>query len=335
MRTPVTSLAARMGRHALVAEVAHALANRCRWTPGSAIAVGCSGGVDSCVLLAACAAIARRRSSRGAVFAVHVHHHLRPDADLDAELVRALAQELGLPLLRRDVHPVRRGKGLADEARRLRHAALLGAARDAGAAHVALAHHADDRLETLLMRLGRGSGLRGLGSIPWSRAAAAGTGVRIVRPMLALTRADIIACAQDAGVPWREDPGNSDPSTARGLLRTEVIPALRSRWPKIAQRASSACDAARAGLVAGRGWAMRFTRRGAPARALLQEAGVDLASIVLDEWLRTRGVRATWMQVTRIASAACGDGRTPRTYPAGHVAVVIRARTLSIDSRGD
>jgi tRNA(Ile)-lysidine synthase len=318
-----------MGRHPLTAEIAQQLTGRCGWEPGSAIAVGCSGGVDSCVLLAACAAILGRRSSRGRAFAVHVHHHLRADADLDAERAAELARELGIPLLRRDVHPVRRGEGLAADARTLRHAALLDAAREAGASHIALAHHADDRLETLLMHLGRGSGLRGLGSIPWSRSAARGSGIRIARPMLALARTDIEACARDVGIAWREDPGNADPASARGLLRTRVIPVLRSRWPRIAERASAAADGARAGMRAGRAWSTGRTRGTPPTRALLRSAGTDMAGLIVDAWLRTQGVRATWMQVMRIARASCSTVDEPRNFRAGRGTVVVRARALS------
>ena len=293
--------------------------------------MGCSGGVDSCVLVAACAAIVRRRSSHGRVVVVHVHHHLRPDADLDAAHVETLARELGVPHVRRDVHPKRRGRGLADDARQLRHAALLDAARETGATHIALAHHADDRLETLLMHLGRGSGLRGLGSIPWNRSAARGSGVRVARPMLGLMREEILACAHDVGIAWREDPGNVDPFTARGMLRTQVIPALRARWPKVAQRASSAADGARAGLLAGQAWSRGRVAGAGPARSMLRSAGPDLACIVIDSWLRGYGVRATWMQLTRIARAATGAEREPRTYPAGGIRVVVRARELSAE----
>ena len=320
-----------MARHPLTAEVAQQLAGRCRWAPGSAIAVGCSGGVDSCVLLAACAAIGRRKSSRGAVFAVHVHHHLRADADRDVEHVAALAGDLGVTMVRRDVHPVRRGRGLADDARRLRHAALLEVACEVGATHIALAHHADDRLETLLMHLGRGAGLRGLAAIPWSRTAGRGNGVRIARPMLALAREDIVACAREVGIRWREDPGNIDPSAARGMLRTQVIPALRARWPRIAERASSACDGARAGLVASRAWSRRETAGVAPSRAMLRAAGADLACLVIDSWLRAHGVRATWMQLARMARAAAEAGDRPRSFPASGARVWVRSRGLSLE----
>ena len=309
------------------------MVSRCGWTPGGAIAVGCSGGVDSCVLLAACAAIVRRRSSRSRLLAVHVHHHLRPEADGDADHVVALAGELDVPFTRHDVHPQRRGKGLADSARELRHAALLASAHDFGATHIALAHHADDRLETMLMHLGRGSGLRGLGSIPWSRSAARGGGVRIARPMLALTRAEIVGCAHDVGIEWREDAGNADPSSARGLLRTQVVPALRSRWPRVAQRASAAADGARAGLVAGRAWSRAQCGRMPPTRAMLRAGGLDLACVIIDMWLRDRGVRPSWMEVTRIARSACGAREEPRAFPAGCARVTIRSRALSIDGR--
>lgn len=283
------------------------------------------------MLLAACAAIGLRRSSRSPVFAVHVHHHLRAEADADAAHVDALARELGVPLVRRDVHPTRRGKGLANDARELRHAALLDAALEIGASRIALAHHADDRLETLLMHLGRGSGLRGIGSIPWNRRAAPGSGVRVVHPMLGLTRAEIVGCAVDIGVTWREDAGNLDPASVRGMLRTQVIPALRARWPKVAQRASAAADGARAGLLAGRAWFRGHACPDAPTRTMLRDAGPDLACLAVDEWLRGCGVSASWMQVTRIARAACGRAGEPRAFPAGASRVTVRARTLTLE----
>jgi tRNA(Ile)-lysidine synthase len=199
--------------------------------------------------------------------------------------------------------------------------------------HIALAHHADDRLETLLMHLGRGSGLRGLGSIPWSRSAARGSEVRIARPMLALARGDIEACARDVGISWREDPGNSDPASARGLLRTQVIPALRARWPRIAERASAAADGARAGMRAGRAWSIGRARGKPPTRAMLRSAGPDVAALMVDAWLRAHGVSATWMQVTRIAAAACRMVDAPRTFPAGRGTVSVRARALSLTDR--
>lgn len=182
------------------------------------------------------------------------------------------------------------------------------------------------------MHLGRGAGLRGLGSIPWSRSAARGSGVRIARPMLGLTRQEIEECARDVGIAWREDPGNTDPSTARGLLRTEVIPALRARWPQIAQRASSAADGARAGLRAGRAWSQALAAGAPPSRAMLRASGPDLACIVVDSWLRRHGVRATWMQLARIARASTGDEHEPRTFPAGGMRVVVRARSLSLET---
>lgn len=320
-----------MRRHAITGEVARKLVGRCGWVPGEPVAVGCSGGVDSCVLLAACAAIGQRRSSRSRIVAVHVHHHLRAEADADAEHVAMLARELGVPYVRRDVHPRRRGRGLADDARELRHAALLDAAREAGATHIALAHHADDRLETLLMHLGRGSGLRGLGSIPWVRSAARGSGVRIARPMLGLTRSEISECARDVGIGWREDPGNADPSTVRGMLRTQVVPLMRARWPRVAQRASAAADGARAGLRAGRAWSRGRIAGAPPSRALLRAAGPDLAGVVVDAWLREQGVSATWMQVARIALAASDADSAPRTYPAGGRKVVVHARALALE----
>jgi tRNA(Ile)-lysidine synthetase-like protein len=326
MRVPRLTAIGRMSRHALTAEVARQLVARCGWAPGAAIVVGCSGGVDSTVLLAACAAICHRRSARGQVHAVHVHHHLRPDADLDAAHVERFAQELGVPLLRRDVHPVRGPDGLAADARARRHAALAECAAAVGATHIALAHHADDRLETLIAHLGRGSGLRGLSSIPWTRSAGRGTGVRVARPMLALTRASIEQCAHDVGIPWRDDPGNLDPAAVRGMLRMSVMPALRARWPRIAEHASVAADAARAGSRASRAWSRQRIAGREPTRGLLRAAGPDLSALIVDAWLRGMGVRASWSEVLRIARAGSGPSAAPRTLPAGSGKVIVRAQ---------
>lgn len=294
--------------------------------------VGCSGGADSCVLLAACAAIGSRSSPPAPIVAVHVHHHLREDADADAAHVEALAASLGAGFLRRDVHPARGPTGLAAAARALRHEALRDAALQCGARHVALAHHADDRLETLLMSLGRGAGVRGLGSIPWVRAAAPRSPVRVVRPMLALSRAEIEECARAIGMRWRDDAGNLDPRSARGLLRTAVVPALRSRWPRIAQRASAAADAARSAGRVARAWARSRTAASPPSRADLRRCGAGTACLLVDAWLRRQGVRAPWGAVVRIARVAADGGSAPRRLRVGRMGWVrVGARTLGYE----
>lgn len=199
-----------------------ALAGPCAVAPGGRILVAVSGGADSTALLLGLARIAHEFGL--AIHAAHLHHGLRgQDADQDLEAVRALCRRLDVPLTaaRWDCRARMARRGLSGQAglRTLRREFLAGAARSAGAAVIATAHNADDQLETLLLRLARGTGLRGLSGMrpkngPW------------IKPLLAAPRADVEADLKAAGEAWREDDSNRDPRYARTLVRHNVIPAL-------------------------------------------------------------------------------------------------------------
>jgi tRNA(Ile)-lysidine synthase len=192
---------------------------------GRAIAVACSGGVDSVVLAHALHESGVRLSI------AHVHHGLRgEDADADAAFVAALAKRLALPFAQRRVDPRARvataGSSrvrptVQEAARRLRAEALRDAAGELGADHVALAHNADDQAETVLLRLLRGTGPEGLGGI----AERSPDGF-FVRPLLGVARREILAHAERRGIEWREDPSNADRRYARARLRHEWLPGL-------------------------------------------------------------------------------------------------------------
>lgn len=247
--------------------VAGALRHRCRVAAGSRVLVGVSGGADSVALLRALAAIAPARPWRLELAVAHVQHHLRSErrAEGDARFVRRLAERLGLPCLRADVHPGATrerelhgaagddaGTNIEARARRERYRALVRLARDFGATHVAVAHHADDQLETLLMRLLRGAGLAGLSCMAWRRGLSdldAGRGpdaedrtppapgpLTLVRPMLAVDRAGVESYLRGLGQDWRTDHTNADRSRWRARLRAEVLPVLRALRPDAARR---------------------------------------------------------------------------------------------------
>ncbi len=205
-----------------------------------------SGGADSTALLAALHSIAPEFGL--SLRAAHLHHGLRgAEADADLEAVRALCARLGVPLAtaRRDARRVlaERGWSGEDGLRRLRRAFLAAAARRAGAAAIATGHTADDQLETLLLRLARGAGLRGLG------AMRERTG-RWIKPLLEATRADLEADLTRAGLAWREDASNASRAHARNRVRHDVVPALLAAAggtrPGLARRAARSAAEVRA-----------------------------------------------------------------------------------------
>ncbi len=233
----------RVGRHGLIHVVEENLRIWCivRRAPIPPMMVAVSGGVDSMALLTLLAALRERSNEPPSLSACCVHHHLRPEADAELEAVHSHCELLGVPFYRRDVYPAAEPGNLAAAARRLRYEALADAAIEAGATAVATAHHADDQLETVLMALCRGTGVAGLSGMRWRRPLE--DSMVLVRPMLDVPRRQIVEFARDVELRWHEDASNLDPSTARGMLRQEVIPRLLAHWPNAARHAAHASDA--------------------------------------------------------------------------------------------
>lgn len=221
-------------RHPLVRGVAASL-RRLGVREGAAVLIAVSGGADSVALCRAAATIAPRRRWGLSLTVGHVQHHLRDDAEADAAFVADLARAHGVRHLRRDVEPAAAGGNTEHAARRLRYAALRAMAVEAGAAFVLTAHHADDQLETVLMRLIRGASVGGLRGIAPRRAL--GGGVTLLRPMLGATGGDARAFLRDLGQPWREDHTNADGARWRARLRRDVVPVLRELRPDAAAKA--------------------------------------------------------------------------------------------------
>ena len=230
--------------HPFVRKVAQALRRRCGVGDGERLVVAVSGGGDSVALTAALAALAPRRGRRLHVTVAHVQHHLRRhgEAEQDAAFVAALAESYRLPYRRADLDLSGRGGNLEAEARRLRYEALAATAANAGATFVATAHHGDDQLETLLMRVLRGASVKGLSAMAWRRPLTTGSDTALIRPMLAVDRAEIRGFLSDIGQAWREDRTNADTSRLRARLRHEVLPALRGVDSRVARRAVRLAD---------------------------------------------------------------------------------------------
>ncbi|MBN9519134.1 tRNA lysidine(34) synthetase TilS [bacterium] len=193
--------------------------------PGPGV-VAVSGGADSVALLRALHAV-----GAGPLHVAHFHHHLRgAEADADAAFVRALAAELGCEFHFGGADVVAAGGNVEATARRLRYDWLSAVARTAGAACVATGHTADDQAETVLHRLVRGTGLRGLRGIA---AVAPLDGTYVARPLLAVTRADVLAFLAKLGQPFRTDSSNADPCFTRNRIRADVLPLLTTFNPDV------------------------------------------------------------------------------------------------------
>ena len=210
---PVGALPRGATAAAVCEEVRRALAD----VPREArVLVAASGGADSTGM----AVLVGRARPDLVRLACHVRHGLRDDtADLAA--VRKAMTALGLPLLVRSVRVDRRQGGEEAAARTARYTALHAAATSADTAHLLVAHTADDQAETLLLALGRGTGLAGLAGMRRRRAEG---DVTLIRPVLRIRRADVRAAVGD--LPVAVDPTNSDPRRRRTRVRQAVLPAL-------------------------------------------------------------------------------------------------------------
>ena len=188
------------------------------------ILVACSGGADSVALLSVL-----RELEGVSIVCAHFNHRLRgEESDRDEAFVRTLCKSWGLPFFAGsgDVTGYARAKGMGIEeaARTLRYRFLLDTARENACAAVATAHTANDNAETVLFHLIRGAGTRGLGGIPPVREL--GAGVRLIRPLLNVTRGEVELYLAARGLSHVEDSSNADERYARNALRRNILPAL-------------------------------------------------------------------------------------------------------------
>lgn len=209
-------------------------------SPGDRVVVALSGGADSVCLTHHLARLAPRLGLRLA--AVHFHHGLRgPEADRDAAFSARLAERLGVPFTLERLAvaraAARRRRGLEDAGRFLRYRALGSLARRLGMNKAAVGHHLDDQAETILAHLLRGTKAKGLGGIPPRRplreARGSGAEVELIRPLLALSRAEVLAYLKAYRLPYRVDRSNRSERFTRNWIRRRVLPLLARRNPRI------------------------------------------------------------------------------------------------------
>ncbi|MGH2399584.1 MAG: tRNA lysidine(34) synthetase TilS [bacterium] len=205
-------------------------------SPGDGVVIAVSGGADSMALLHLLEELREKRALT--LHVAHLNHRLRPDAEEDAEFVRAAARRLGISatIESADVRAIaaREKRSIEDAGRRARYEFLAKMANEAGAQRIATAHTRDDQVETVLMRLDAGGPWELLGGIPPVRRFDA---VQVVRPLREVTRQEILHYLAGREVVWREDPTNRDVRIVRNRMRHQVLPALLRDAPAIGHTA--------------------------------------------------------------------------------------------------
>ena len=268
------------------------------FSPSLPFAVALSGGADSCALLLACA-----KQWPGQVRAIHVHHGLQTAADAFASHCQTLCELLGMPLVVTSVnaHHVS-GESPEDAARQARYQAFAqvlktnwgGTIQD-----IALAQHADDQVETVLLALSRGAGLPGLSAMT---AVAERGGLRIHRPWLDVPAQQLRDWLVQERVSWVEDPTNQDERYTRNRIRHQLLPILEEAFPSFRQTfGRSARHAAQAQLVLDDMALIDLQLIGVPPQlAALQQLSVARQANVLRAWLLQRKVACSTAQLDQL-----------------------------------
>lgn len=288
--------------------------------PGEHLVLAVSGGPDSTAMLAGVAALAGGAGWR--VTAVHVDHGLRGgESAAEGARVATLAARLGVPCVRRTV-AVGAGPGLEARARRRRYATLLAVVAEVGATRLCTAHTRDDQAETVLLRLLRGAGRRGLGGMRPRRG-------KLLRPLLGASRADVRRFLAERGLDAAVDRANADLRHTRNRVRRLALPFLAAEFDaRLPERLAGLAARLRdeddllAALAADR---LRVLADAGGLRVAVAAEPPALARRIVRAWLE-RGQRAgvDARHVERVLALAAGDGRGAVAVPGA--ARVVRER---------
>ena len=277
------------------------------FAPRLPLAVALSGGADSSALLLACA-----ERWPGQVHAFHIHHGLQSAADGFEQHCAAMCRRLGVPLAVRRVDARHApGQSPEDAARQARYesfkALALASPARAAIKDIAIAQHADDQVETLLLALSRGAGLPGLAAMParWERG-----GITWHRPLLRVAGADVRAWLQARGESWVEDPTTADARYTRNRIRRQLLPVLAQAFPQFRDTfARSSAHAAQASELLRELAESDLIAAGRPPRiAALRALSPARQANALRHWLRTaHGATPTAAQLAELQHqiAAC------------------------------
>ena len=219
-----------MSAPALLTLAKRALTGEAKLDRGAVLLAAVSGGPDSMALLHVLSSLAPKL---GIVVRAHgVDHGLRREAKRELDAAASFAEHLGVTFGRTRLK-VAPGGNLQARARAARYEARAAAAHACGAGTIATAHHADDRAETVLLRLMRGAGPRGLAVLPPRAPLGEGPGLELLRPLIRARRADIRAHVERHAIPFATDPSNEDPRFLRVRVRRELLPLLEELAPGI------------------------------------------------------------------------------------------------------
>ncbi|MEQ1531535.1 MAG: tRNA lysidine(34) synthetase TilS, partial [Methylococcales bacterium] len=300
------------------------------------IYVGYSGGVDSHVLLHLCAAYKKQHK----ITAVYIHHGLQAEAEAWAQHCQGIADELGVGflMLRVNAWP-QPGQSPEEGARNARYSALKALLAEGDV--LMLAQHREDQLETVLLQLFRGSGLRGLSGMP--EAIGFGKGL-MLRPLLSASKQSLVDYAQAKQLRWVEDPSNQSNDYDRNFLRNAVLPLIKQRWPacdKTVARAATHCADAQVLLneLAEQLFAGVFN----PAQQTLQipellKLPMSKQQLVIREWFQALGLKMPAQAfVQRILQEviAAQPGRDPVLAGQGYALRRYRQHLYCVLARGN
>lgn len=240
--------------------------------PPLRIAIAYSGGLDSSVLLQLATLARPTYSTQIELYAFHVHHGISPHADAWLAHCAATCAKLSVHFASRQITlRYGQGEGIEQAAREQRYAALGEMCREYHVGHLLTAHHLDDQAETVLLQMLRGSGVAGLVAMATHNTAPSLLGdaqTMLMRPLLAVSRAQLQAYVDAKQMPHIEDESNNDPRFTRNALRLGVMPQLAQAFPGFQVRLARTSEHARA------------------AQSLLEEiAQQDLKQCKVDEQL--------------------------------------------------
>lgn len=215
----------------LLQKILSTIPAECLPDSGEPLVIGTSGGPDSTALALLLQEINETENRGWRLHLAHLNHGLRgADSDNDARFVADFARQRGweATLETRAVRELadRSGLSVEETARNERYAFFERTLEQIGAKVVATAHHADDNIETVLHRLIRGTGVRGLSGIPAVRPLRKGAPYRLIRPLLNIRRAEILAYLQENEIAYCYDHTNETTDTTRNRIRNELIPQL-------------------------------------------------------------------------------------------------------------